>query len=342
MMITFYLVIGVFLSYLTLPSWTLLADPTLAYTGFWSQSNFGDRRTAPNIQGVLFTKAWAVLQPEKNRFDWSEFDKDVLDVTERNLAISFRIYTGQHAPRWIYDEGVPEVKLNCTSNNCNDADESDSFPYYPDPTYQDLYLRFITIFREHLETLPASVRNNIIAIQSMYGTTGDLTPWHGVPSDPQFQNCTNNSEEFLDYCKVITTHFCNEYANTNPNIKLILQRSPNKLGAFFNESCPKHWMKQGIVSHGYQLNDELEAEEMYMDYLRSEVDGFFIRSRGENSQDTTEDGWWQQALASNFMAHMAWMLYFGQDFHEVSPPYTDMPLLQPAFEFFNHYTYFFL
>merc|ERR1719516_130431 len=74
-----------------------------------------------------------------------------------------------------------------------------------------------------------------------------------------------------------------------------------------------------------------------MNYLRSEVDGFFIRARGENSKDTTEDGWWQESLASNFMAHMAWMLYFGLDFHEVWPPYIDMSLLQPAFEFFNQY-----
>jgi len=310
-------------------------DPTIAYTGLWSQTGWADQRDAPNIQGVMFTARWAALQPTKDKYDWSEFDKSILDITERNLGISLRIYTGQAAPHWLYDEGVPEVKLNCSAG-CHDADEAVSFPYYPDAIYQDLYFRFITVFREHLETLPIAIRRHIVFIQAMYGTTGDITPWHGVPTDPQFQNCTEHSEEFVAYVKLTTSHFCNEYASTSPNIKLLLNRRAD-LDEFYEETCPKHWMKEGMVSHGYQLNEELDAEERYMDYLRSDVDGFPIRGRGENAQDTTEDGWWQQAIASNFMAHMAWMLYFGLDFHELSNPYISEEYLQPAFEFFNRH-----
>ena len=182
-------------------------DPTIAFTGLWSQSSFADQREAPNIQGIFFTAKWRDLQPAKDMFDWTDFDKDILDITERNLGVSLRIYTGQNAPQWIYEEGVPEVKVNCSK----DCSHDDSFPYYPDPAYQDLYFQFVTIFREHLETLPLTVQKNILFIQAMYGTTGDVTPWHGVPIDPQFQNCTEHSEEFVAYVKLTTTHFCNEY-----------------------------------------------------------------------------------------------------------------------------------
>ena len=310
-------------------------DPTISYTGLWSQYNFADKRTAPNIQGIFFTAHWSTLQPAKDEFDWSEFDKNILEITERDLPLGFRIYTGQHAPHWIYKEGVPEVKLNCSSG-CNDADESVSFPFYPDTTYQQLYFRFITVFREHLETLPTWVQRNILYIQVMVGTTGDISPWHGVPADPQFQNLTEHSKDFVDYVKLTTTKFCIEYENTDPNIKVLFNRRSD-LDEFYVETCPKHWIKEGMVTHGYQLNEELDAEERYMDYIRSEVDGFPIRARGENSQDTTEDGWWQQAVVSNFMVHMAWLLHFGIDFHEVSPPYISSENLRPAFEFFNRH-----
>ena len=85
---------------------------------------------------------------------------------------------------------------------------------------------------------------------------------------------------------------------------------------------------------------------------RGDVDGYQIRIRGENSADTTEDGWceflkkensciqyhlgwWQEAIPWNTMAHMAWLAHFGLDFHEINEPYISSPMLQPAFEFFN-------
>ena len=97
---------------------------------------------------------------------------------------------------------------------------------------------------------------------------------------------------------------------------------------------------------------------------RGDVDGYQIRIRGENSDDTTEDGnriylvidkktthgrlevfltkklltgWWQEAIPWNTMAHMAWLAAFGLDFHEINEPYISSPDLQPALKFFNRY-----
>ena len=87
---------------------------------------------------------------------------------------------------------------------------------------------------------------------------------------------------------------------------------------------------------------------------RGDVDGYQIRIRGENSDDTTEDGnriylvidkktthgrlevfltkklltgWWQEAIPWNTMAHMAWLAAFGLDFHEINEPYIRFELL---------------
>ena len=82
----------------------------------------------------------------------------------------------------------------------------------------------------------------------------------------------------------------------------------------------EHWLKRGMASHGYQLNMERQTEEKFMAQVtyigdikekfiaqvimitffksvvkaRGDVDGYEIRIRGENSDDTTEDGWFRQ------------------------------------------------
>ena len=79
--------------------------------------------------------------------------------------------------------------------------------------FQELYFGFIREFHNHLETLPSIIRDNILFIQAtfyfasnnflnifqaMYGSTGDVTPWHGFPICPDsFPDCylDGNSEE---------------------------------------------------------------------------------------------------------------------------------------------------
>ena len=38
------------------------------------------------------------------------------------------------------------------------------------------------------------------------------------------------------------------------------------------ENIPEHWLKRGMASHGYQLNDERETEEKYMDQVETMID----------------------------------------------------------------------
>ena len=99
--------------------------------------------------------------------------------------------------------------------------------------------------------------------------------------------------------------FYTEYKPTTPRIHLVLNGG-GALDDWNWENIPEHWLKRGMASHGYQLNDERETEEKYMDQVeifdrkmdqltsimqaRGDVDGYQIRIRGENSDDTTEDG----------------------------------------------------
>jgi len=327
------------LSLLTVIFSVAAQDLSIQYVGIWSQFERATPATSPNMQGRLVTVHWKNVEPEKGLYYWDEVNLRLLDQAELNMGIGLRVYTGPDTPAWVYAEGVPEIRLNCSNPNehSHDCWEDASFPYYPDPLYQELYFGFIREFHNHLETLPSIVRDKIIFIQAMYGSTGDVTPWHGYPICPDsLPDCyiDDNSEEFLEYVRFTNLVFYTEYQPTQPRIHLILNGG-GALDDWNWENIPEHWLKRGMASHGYQLNAERETEEEYMAQARGDVDGYQIRIRGENSDDTTEDGWWQEAIPWNTMAHMAWLANFGLDFHEINEPYISSPMLQPAFQFFN-------
>ena len=113
----------------------------------------------------------------------------------------------------------------------------------------------------------------------MYGSTGDVTPWHGFPICPDsLPDCflDDNSEEvkisfriftimsqFLEYVRFTNLVFYTEYQPTQPRIHLILNGG-GALDDWNWENIPEHWLKRGMASHGYQLNTERETEEKYM------------------------------------------------------------------------------
>ena len=57
--------------------------------------------------------------------------------------------------------------------------------------------------------------------------------------------------------------FYTEYELTKPRIHLVLNGG-GALDEWNWENIPEHWLKRGMVSHGYQLNNERETEEKYM------------------------------------------------------------------------------
>ena len=50
------------------------------------------------------------------------------------MGLGLKIYTGSAAPDWLYQAGVPEVRMAEGGSN-------KSYPYYPNQVYQDFYFR---------------------------------------------------------------------------------------------------------------------------------------------------------------------------------------------------------
>ena len=65
--------------------------------------------------------------------------------------------------------------------------------------------------------------------------------------------------------------FYTEYKPTTPRIHLILNGG-GPLDDWNWENIPEHWLKRGMASHGYQLNDERETEEKFMDQVETMIE----------------------------------------------------------------------
>ena len=134
-----------------------VSSPTAWAHGLWASppSPTFDPRESPEVRlggipgdqvrGFMNNFNWAELEPGPAAWEWHQLDKQVpgppggghltqlLHLAELGLGLGLKVYTGKGAPAWLYQAGVPEVKM---------ADNPEaSYPYYPDPVYQEYYFR---------------------------------------------------------------------------------------------------------------------------------------------------------------------------------------------------------
>ena len=89
------------------------------------------------------------------------------DAAELDLGIGVRFYTGSAAPHWLYDVGVPEIKL--------EGNTEDSYPYYPDPIYKEYYYRLDVRYLLTRNTLCSSECSAVLSLKQ-------LTTWRASQS----------------------------------------------------------------------------------------------------------------------------------------------------------------
>lgn len=130
------------------------------------------------------------------------------------------VYTKEDAPDGLYSNEVSKV----TETNAN-GKVTGYAPYYADPDYKFYFKRMISTVHQHLETLPDSVRRQIIAVQGCFGSTGDYIGYKGtVPSQYALY-----SSDFFGLFQEFSLYMYNEYLNTNPKIYLL--SNPKNNGA---------------------------------------------------------------------------------------------------------------
>ena len=247
---------------------TLSARPPWA--GFFANSKdeMIDTARFPFVKGQADRIKWADLEPKPGVYDWSSLDSHIRNAVEGNYYYYFVLWTGPHAPEWIYEQGVPKVAVSGGKGK-------DYFPYYLDPNYIKYFHRFIGKLADHIASLPEADRKAFAFIQPAFGSTGDRQLYKGSPKDPRYNI---SAEEYLEFCRGATKRFYEAFDKPElKHIKFLFnvadqsERGEVKgRGARAGEQLFANWLRQNYpielrkqqftIAVGYQANGEIEQD----------------------------------------------------------------------------------
>lgn len=278
------------------------------------------------FKGWYIIYQWKKLEPQKDNFDWTYFDSQMQFAVNHNLSIGFMVWVGPHSPEWLYSNGVPVVSTQ-TKKKITD------FPFYLNTVYKERYYNMLKQVADHVQKMPADIRNKIIMWMSAEGSTGDITPYKGYPNDAKYNI---DEQQWFDYKKDVWTYMYKICQSTTPRINLLVNQGNS--GQYFdwlNTNLPIVWMKAGNISHTYQFNGELEYYKR-LKKLEAKIaeDSSSARLRGEIS---VQGKWFNQNESWNMYALLASALHFGLDIFNTAPKYLQNATDTAAFNFFNFY-----
>ncbi len=328
------LIIAGLLAMLCMPqTGTAQINPLVPYNfGIWETfTTFNNKALSPELRGRLCNVKWKEIEISDNVYDWTKLDSVLNKTSLDSLPLIFMVYTKEDAPDWLFTSGnVPKViERNTTGDSIGYA------PYYVDTNYRRYFKEMIVRVKEHVDSLPWSIRQWIIGVQPCFGATGDYISYKGLV-DPQY---ALTSQDFYSLFKEFTLAYYDQYKNTNPKITLLsnpLNQGENQSN-WLEEHCPGGWIKTGSLGKAYQLNDELDKSFWLLDYLNTPRNGDYIRARSEIGGDGLTSGWWNACKYKNVFAVLANCIFWGVDWSNQNYDMIDDPYYDPAYFFFNRY-----
>ncbi|MEP6844891.1 MAG: T9SS type A sorting domain-containing protein [Panacibacter sp.] len=317
---------------MVVPAYTQVTDLSKTNYGIWQ--TFGDPVSSsinPEIRGRLCNFRWADLEPTQGQWQWKQFDSSLAVRAEDGLPVIFMVYTEEDAPQWVYSNGVPRVAQKDKKGSLISYT-----PFYADAKYKLYFRNMITKVREHVETLPTAVRNQVIAVQACLGSTGDYISYKG-DVDPQYRI---SSSGFYSLFQEFSQAFYDEYKNTTPKISVLSNPKNNgpDQAAWLFQNCPGGWIKTGSLGKGFQLNDEVSKAGWLYPMINSPIlNGEYVRTRSELIGGTTSTGWWNKAPAKNMFALMCYDIYWGLDWNNQGYDQINDKIYDSAYGFYNKY-----
>eukprot|EP00040_Diaphanoeca_grandis_P031994 m.192702 g.192702 ORF g.192702 m.192702 type:complete len:636 (-) comp32479_c1_seq3:66-1973(-) len=310
-----------------------------------------------SLKGWFMRLHWSQVEPHDGVYDWSEFDHNITKAVGLGLKINPVIFindqctfssntdcpNGSSTPAWIYDVS-PRVELKRASITNMLTGKLVSAPYYLDPVFQGRFQRLVVAFLAHLQTLPVEIGQSVWAVQAALGITGDSRPWDGFPVNASYDI---TGDEWVAYCRKMSLFFLETFTPRNISVLTNLDNPA------YNQSDAGWWVqksntagirnpsfKEGIVSHGYQLNGEAQLYDTVASLLLTPLpDGSFPRARGELALEPDPNngtyGNWAVSPAWSLQANAEWMLTFGVDVWNLYSGFLSNTTFAPTIDFFN-------
>jgi hypothetical protein len=252
-----------------------VAVPISAY-GTWDRGGGIDDYSDPKadfVMGIEVSAKWSEVQASgPDKFDFSMFQEVLDKAAKYNKIVKISINVGPDSPFWLYENGVPLVKVTSDKPYKHDK-KFINYPYYVSDAHKKYYFELIKQFSLFLRNQPKEKFDCIAFVQVKTGATGDEAPYKGEPKEEKYSIERKTEwekfrlESFAEYKK---------YFNDVKDRQLVLvfngvdpEKQPIAYNWVMKTIDPKigFGIKGGAYNRGHHLSGEQSFKEQWTPYL---------------------------------------------------------------------------
>jgi hypothetical protein len=250
-----------------------IAVPISSY-GVWDRGGGIDDYSDPKadfVMGIEVSATWAEVQSTgPGKFDFSMFQEVLDKAAKHHKILKMSIGVGPYSPLWIYENGVPLVKVTSDKPEKHDK-KFVNYPFYTNEIHKKYYFELIKQFSLFLRNQPKNKFDCIAFVQVKTGATGDEAPYKGVPNK-EYKIAKNDwenfrLESFTQFKKCFNDVSDRQIVLTFNNVDPIKQ--PLAYNWVMNTIDPKigFGIKGGAYNRGHHLTGEQSFLEQWNPYL---------------------------------------------------------------------------
>ena len=272
--INFNFILGILLFCVSISQAQKIAVPISSY-GVWDRGggidDYSDIK-ADFVMGIEVSAEWAEVQSMgPGKFDFSMFQEVLDKAAKHHKIVKMSIGVGPNSPLWLYENGVPLVKVTSDKPEKH-AKKFANYPYYLNETHKNYYFELIKQFSLFLRNQPKNKFDCIAFVQVKTGATGDEAPYKGVPDNNDYKIAKNDwenfrLESFTQFKKYFNDVSDRQIVLTFNNVDPI--KNPIANNWVMNTINPKigFGIKGGAYNRGHHLSDEQSFMEQWNPYL---------------------------------------------------------------------------
>jgi len=260
--------------FLTVSKAQKIAVPIESY-GVWDRGGGIDDYSDPKadfVMGIEVGAKWEEIQSKgPDKYDFSMFQEVLDKAAKYHKIVKMSIDVGPYSPMWIYDKGVPLVKVTSDKPEKHEK-KFVNYPFYTNEIHKKYYFELINQFSLFLRNQPKEKFDCIAFVQVKTGATGDESPYKGVPNNPEYKIANKDWENFR---LESFTQFKKCFNDVNDRqIVLIFncvdaEKQPEAHNWVMNTIDPKigFGIKGGAYNRGHHLSDEQSFIKKWVPYL---------------------------------------------------------------------------
>lgn len=252
-----------------------IAVPISSY-GVWDRGGGVDDYSDPKadfVMGIEVSATWAEVQSiGPSKFDFSMFQEVLDKAAKYHKIVKISINVGPNSPLWLYDNGVPLVKVKSHKPEKHDK-KFGNYPYYLNENHKKYYFELIKQFSNFLRSQPKEKFDCIAFVQVKTGATGDEEPYKGEPIDEKF---AIDKKTVWEKYRIEAFEQFKKYFNDVSDRQIVLTfnnvdpvKTPVANNWVMKTIDPKigFGIKGGAYNRGHHLTGEQSFKEQWTPYL---------------------------------------------------------------------------